>query len=283
MGFDASESARDFIDLLDVLAPRESDLVTVIYAAFDESYGPSGLLCVAGHVYTKKGARKLAGEWGSMLQKYRLPYFRMSACAHGNYPFNRLSAAKRDEVARRAIALIRKNASVYVATTVNELEFNEKVPTGAQIGHVRAYEFCVWNSLFAVRASKREYKLSGRVAFLFESGHRSRKAANRLMHELIEIPSIREDYSYLSHMFIDKEDSALVQAADLLAWQSFQDRQRQLSGRPRRKDMEELVKMNGVVRHIDVDRHAETVARTTKEIEEIKAAQASSVSEQAGQ
>lgn len=268
MSRDANARSGEFIDLLDALM-AECDLVSIIQAAFDESYGDSDVLSVAGFIFTKRGARGLTREWGNMLKKSgrNLPFFRMSACAHGNPPFERLSRDKRDKVAREAIALIKKHAFAYAITTVNEREFVEKVPNQSdQFGHSSAYAFCVWNCLFHVQAACREYGLAGRKVYLFEAGHRHQSDANRIMNGIFEVPSLREDYEYKSHAFVDKDESALVQAADLLAWQAYQDRLRELDGRPRRKDMASLVQMNGVVRHIDVDAHAETVRRVTAQV-----------------
>lgn len=261
-------SDSDFLELLDVVAPRETDLVTLLQAYYDESYGPDGLLCVGGCIFTKKGARGLDREWGQMLRENAIPYFRMSACAHGNDPLHKLSDNQRDRLARRAIALVTKHALAIMATTVSEPDFEAKVPRGPYIGNVRAYEFCVWNSLMHVWKLADLAELRGaRVAYFFEAGHRSQKQANRLMHTMFDAPTLREQYMYMSHAFVGKEDSFHVQAADLIAWQFYQDRKRELSGRPRRKDTEALVSGTNVLwRHIDVDRHAKTVRDTMEEI-----------------
>jgi len=252
--------------------------VTVIHAFFDESYGPDGLLCVAGFVFTKAGVRDLSRAWGHMLKRYDLPYFHMASCAHGADVFKNLGAPVRDQIAREAIRLIGKCAAFGVANTVMEPEFNAKVPEGHYIGNVRAYEFLVWNCLMGVRQYANEAHYNGKVAYFFEAGHKSQSTANKLMQQLFDAPNLRDEYRYAGHSFVPKESGAPIQAADLLAWQYYQDKRRELAGKPRRKDMQALLSNTMcVVRHINVDRHAEMVRKTMDEISsEIAAGQASS-------
>ncbi|MFO1018220.1 MAG: hypothetical protein U1E03_11520 [Hyphomonadaceae bacterium] len=255
------------MDVLDAVAPGRDDLVTVIQAYFDESYGPDGLLCVAGYVFTKAGVRGITGEWGNMLRRYKLPYFRMSDCAHGKGVFANIGRETRDKIAREAIRMATHYSGFGVAATISEHEFNEKVPEGPYIGNARAYEFAVWNCLMGVRQFMRDAEYKGKAAYFFEAGHRSQSAANRLMNSLFESPNMRAEYRYLSHTFVAKEAGAPIQAADLLAWQFYQDRRRELAGDKRRKDMEALMsKQAYVFRHINIERHAQMVQKLMDEI-----------------
>lgn len=269
---------HDLLEILDAIAPGKDDLVTVIQAYFDESYGPDGLLCVAGYVFTKAGLRGITREWGNMLRRYKLPYFRMSDCAHGNGAFANVGADTRDKIAREAIRMATHYSAFGVATTLMEPEFNAKVPEGPYLGNARGYEFAVWNSLMGVRQFMKQAQFKGKVAYLFEAGHRSQASANRLMNQLFTLPNLRDEYQYHSHTFIPKESGAPIQAADLLAWQFYRDRRRELDGQKRRKDMEALMsKQAYVFRHVDADRHAKMVQETMDEISsEIAAGQASS-------
>lgn len=271
-------STDDFVEIIDALAPGRGDLVTVIQAYFDESYGPDGLLCIAGFVFTKAGARGITREWGSMLKRYKLPYFRMSDCAHGKGVFANLGAETRDKIAREAIRMATHYSAFGVANTLMEHEFNEKVPKGPHVGNARAYEFGVWNCLMGVRQYMREANFKGKVAYFFEAGHQRQSAANNLMNILFISPNLRAEYRYLSHTFVDKGAGAPIQAADLLAWQFYQDRRRELAGKPRRKDTEALLSQQMVVfRHIDTERHVQMVTRVMDEISsEIAAGQPAS-------
>jgi len=81
-----------FLATADILVPGESGLVAIVQSFFDESYEDSGeLFCVAGYVFTKLDYQSFEIGWRAMLRRHSLPFFRMSACAHGAEPFNGLS------------------------------------------------------------------------------------------------------------------------------------------------------------------------------------------------
>lgn len=244
----------DFGDLAEALAPGPNDLVALIQAYFDESYG-NGLLCVAGYVFTKGKAKRLDAQWRKMLRRYRLPYFRMSACAHGKKPFDHLSYDDRDKAARLAIGLIKKFALVGIAATVDERQHEAQVPDPYKIHG--PYEFCVWNCLMGVRRWMDGEGRKGDVAYVFEAGHAHQSNANRLMHLLFKSPRLRERYRYVSHSFVDKAKSRPCQAADILAWQWYTDAKRAAEGKSQRADLKALLSVPHLVRHIDVERHAE--------------------------
>jgi len=259
---DAPAESDDLADLIDTLAPGRNDLVALIQAYFDESIS-GDYLCVAGYVFTKGKVKHLDAEWRKMLRQYRLPYFRMSACAHGNSPFDKLSPANRDKVARKAIALICEFAALGIAATVNQRQYEENVPN--PYGFQGPYEFCAWNCLMGVRRWIEEEGRKGDVAYVFEAGHASQSKANRLMQQLFESDKLRARYRYVSHTFVDKVKVRPVQTADVIAWQWLKDRKNEAEGRPRRKDLEALLSVRHLYRHIDVDQHAEVTRQILAE------------------
>ena len=234
--------------------------MAVIEAYFDESYDDT-LLCLAGYIFTKTNAKALEKKWRALLRRNKdLPYFRMSACAHGNYPFDRLTPPERDQVAREAIALIREHAAFGIAITVDEHEFNRRVPDVGKDVHGEAYEFAAWNCLMGVSNWLEITGRKGRVGYFFEAGHKHQARAHRLMDYLFQASEHRDQYQYGGHGFVPKESSCAIQAADLLAWQFFQHRKRVDAKKPQRKDFEALVKGKTYnVRHIDIDIHIEQV------------------------
>lgn len=156
-------------------------------------------------------------EWGEVLDRYELPYFRMSSCAHGNYPFNKLSRDVRIEVETSVIELINKYAAFGVAVAVNEADYRRWFPRGNHIGS--PYAYCCWQVMAGIFNWMNKRNFEGHTSYFFEAGHASQSEANALMMRIFNDPRLRQQYRYANHRFVDKEKVRPVQTADILAWQ----------------------------------------------------------------
>src|SRR5947209_16648084 len=107
-----------FSSLWETIGADPDDIAVLINCYFDESYDPA-LMCVAGYAFRGDKARFLDRHWKSMLRRYRLPYFRMSACNAKAPPFDHLSEAECVAVATEAIGLINQFALVGFAVTAD--------------------------------------------------------------------------------------------------------------------------------------------------------------------
>jgi hypothetical protein len=203
--------------LLDVLAPGERDLVAMIEAYFDESGSDDGspALCVAGYLFRKEECQALDLKWKVVLDDFGLPYFRMSACAHGNHPFDKLCLNQRIEVEKLMIELVRSHMLFGAAVSVNEQEYNSW-PARRLIGS--AYTYCCWQSLAGMLDWLEQNKIDGDLAYFFESGHEHQSQANAIMKRIFDNPKLRQHYRYITHAFVDKQKVRPVQTADILAW-----------------------------------------------------------------
>ena len=96
--------------------------MALMHAYFDESYSPDGerFFSVAGYLFGADSARALDAKWADSLQRFNLPYFRMSACAHGNDPFDLLTREERIAVETEMIRHITEHAKVGVCTSISE-------------------------------------------------------------------------------------------------------------------------------------------------------------------
>jgi hypothetical protein len=208
---------ENFVRLSEILAPGECDLMAMFEAYFDESgsHDGSAALCVAGYLFEKEQCRALDLEWKAVLDKFKLPYFRMSSCAHGNFPFNNLSKEQRIEVETQMIGIIRSHMLFGTAISVNEDEY-DSWPIKSHLG--TAYAYCCWQSLAAIYVWMNDNKINGDIAYFFESGHAFQTEANEVMNEIFKLPDLRAQYRYLSHAFVDKKKVRPVQTADILAW-----------------------------------------------------------------
>ena len=251
-----------FASLVRVFLPLGGNIVALIEAHFDESIGskPRRVLCIAGYVITDRGARRLTREWCNALKQYDLPYFRMSACAHGNYPFDKLSMAQRISVEKRIIAITRARTIKGFAAIIDLEEFEQYMPKHELIGG--PYTFCTHVVIGGIAHWVAQSKFEGDIAYVFEAGHESEAEAGRIMHKIFTNPDLKSGQRYASHAFVDKAKSPPTQAADLLAWHTYTEFRHRLEGKPRRKDFASLLRphTDWAVR-IDKDRMIELSAK----------------------
>ena len=210
------------------------------------------LLCVAGYLIDSGHTKRLAREWRRILTDYDLPYFRMSACAHGNHPFHNLTLDQRIEVGKRAISCIKAHTIMGLAVSLDTAEFQKLAPDHHLIGS--PYTFCVHCVIGGVERWAQETEFNGKIAYFFEAGHRSQSEAHAIMGKMFQQPDLRNASRYSSHSFVQKNDSAAVQAADLLAWQWYTDRRHEIEGRPRRKDISDLLEHPHWTLHVGPDK-----------------------------
>jgi uncharacterized protein DUF3800 len=261
-----SRTAADCIRLIQIVVPKEGFLFVPFEVYFDESYNDRGVqtLCVAGFMFTQRNAIKLTKEWNYLLGLYRMPYFRMSQCAHGNGPFAELTKDKRIELEKKLIGTINRFATAGFATTLNEKEFGgamtELFPDSGP------YSWAVRSCLDGIAEYNDRTQNREDISYFFESGHRDQSEANRVMNKIFDDPISRRMFRYKSHAFIDKVSSAPVQAADLLAWQWYTDKRHIAEGKPRRKDCAALLrKIFYLTAHVSSEILVETIARRQRD------------------
>jgi hypothetical protein len=229
--------------LLNVVLPAGGNVVLLHEAYFDESgtHENSPVLCVGGYIIEKEACERLDDSWLQMLNKFNLPFFRMSACAQGVDPFDKLPMPQRIKAETEAIAIIRREITLGIAVTVDPKIYEEIIPKIPELGD--AYSFCAHTCLTAVKSWARESNYKGDIAYFFESGHKSQSEANQIMQNIFKIPELRQQHRYLSHSFVDKEKVRPVQAADMIAWHWQKDHKRRDEGvRPDpRKDTRALL------------------------------------------
>lgn len=204
--------------LVEIMASGDGDLVAFLECYFDESGSHEGspVLCVAGYLFDKEQCKILDLKWKEVLDRYQLPYFRMSACAHLQKPFDHLSRQQSDDVEREMIQLINEYALLGVAIAVNEHDysvlFEGKNPAGS------AYSFCCVQVLAGINAWIMRNQFRGEIAYFFEAGHESASEANAVMNRIFQHPNLHQRYCYAAHAFVDKVKVRPVQTADILAW-----------------------------------------------------------------
>lgn len=199
-----------FHRLLAILRPT-GGIVFLVEGYFDESGDleqAPGIFCVAGYFIAASAAEQMHAEWTAVLDKFKLRAFHMVDCAHGTEGFKHLDKDQRIEVATEMIGLIKKHTLEGYAVFAKG---NSYKPTKDDVPN--AYADCASACVKALELFLEELRAEGNIAYFFEQGHASAGSAYNHIARRIKRKSD-------SLTFASKEGVPLLQAADLLAWQS---------------------------------------------------------------
>jgi hypothetical protein len=218
--------------ILQVALPKGGWVLAMIEGYFDESGSfdqAPGIFCISGYFMTSEAAQAMDKEWGRVLDEHAIPYFHMVDCAHGNGPFANTHVDERANIVRELIALIKKYTGEGISVIFNKESF-EAIDATTDV-----YSFCVEMVVMNVKLLLDYVRRTDDCALFFESGHVSGSRAYKHIAERLK------EFS-ASLTFADKRQVKLLQAADLLAWQSAKYAKDQISGkRPPRKDFLSLM------------------------------------------
>jgi hypothetical protein len=241
---------------MEVLQPVGGVMIFV-EGYFDESGDlddPPGIFCVAGYFISTEASGLMDAEWRCVLEEYKLPYFHMVDCAHGSPPFSHLNPTERTEVVKRLIALVKaytaEGFSVFARADAYEKSED----------HPNVYSECASACVSALRRMLEERGIDGSIAYFFEQGHKNKGSAYNHIARGIKRPSD-------TLTFAAKENVRLLQAADLLAWQSTKYAKDWLyptvagapTKRPPRKDFASLMEHRHIFMHMSMKNSEKTM------------------------
>ena len=257
-------SPGDFLRVLDVLLPGGGNLMVQVESYFDETWRDGKpMFCVAGYILVKEQAETFTRALSDILDHWKLPFFRMGDCAHGNPPFDLLSDAQRVEVEKQLIEIIKRHTKRGFAFSLDLPAFDDEVPLDdprfrQAIGS--AYSLSVRFVLGFLEDWLRQNPWATEMSYFFEAGHAKQGHADMLMKFLFSRQKLEDRLRYGGHAFIPKDKPSPVQAADLLAWQWRTDRERHTEGKPRRKDCTSLLEHPHTAMHLDAELMREFVS-----------------------
>jgi hypothetical protein len=198
-----------FLRLLEVLGPA-GGIMFVAEGYFDESgdFDESpGIFCVSGYYIATEAAKEMDRAWKAVLDEYGIAYFHMVDCAHGNEFYADMSLNDRIELVKKLIALVKKY-------TLEGFSIVAKSDTYQALqGAPDVYSDCAHACALAVQNFLHLNRAEGNIAYFFEQGHKNRTNAYSYVARTIKRPND-------SLTFASKEGVRLLQAADLLAWQT---------------------------------------------------------------
>jgi hypothetical protein len=230
---------------VEVLLPDGGNIVVMFEGYFDESgsfeEGP-GVFCIAGYHIEAEQARLMDAAWRQVLREHDIPFFHMVDCAHRAEAFKAKDVAECIDIETKLIALIKKHtiAGFSALANVNNFQLSPKYPD--------EYSACVESCVVGLASFLDLQRLDARdTAYFFESGHKNKGRAYQHVAQRIEEMGA-------SITFAGKEQVCLLQAADLLAWQSTKYVKDRMSGaRGPRKDFLSLMEHRHSILYQTID------------------------------
>lgn len=209
------------------------------------------MFAVGGYIIDSDAAVAMDAEWRTVLAKYEIPHFHMVDCCHGNEAFEGMKVEQRDPIARHFIDLTKKYVTWGMAVGINRQRFDEDV-AGADC-YSFALRECATSLLgYSAGQNMNGHSVSKDISFFFEAGHTHKGLANAFFSEQMK-KSVYPEY-YRGHSFVPKEESPIVQAADILSYQFTLDIKRQYYKRQaRRKDFISLLEIPTMFTHYTAD------------------------------
>lgn len=235
--------------------------VTVMEAFCDASEN-GDFLVVAGYLFRKKHTKPFEKEWSTMLRKYDLEYFHMTDCNRETGPFRHLSKSECDEAARTAIALIAKYATAGFSSGVKVSDFHEIIGKDGYMSN--PFSMCVHGAMMMCKNWAERNDRQARIVYVFEAGDRFMTDANHILNAVAEDPTRRAFFNYESHAFLPKRDSKPTQAADIIAWHTCKQHDRDERGLGLRGDFAELVKQVSTEKHFHTRNEMEGVKQIAR-------------------
>jgi hypothetical protein len=218
--------------------------VAIANIYFDESGTHSGsrLMTLAGYWFDSVQAARFAHGWQKDLNELGLSHAHMTDCALGFGEYAGMSLANRVKSEMLLIEHIKRRTKFGFSLTINPSRYEQAMEGvwGAPSCYSLLLTLCV-NQVSSLARAK-NYK--GRLAYVFESGHRHAREAQKYMNL---IPTLGQEamdyYRYAGHSFVDKRGALPLQAADMLAWQTRHYYERALEGHDKpRKDFVALTR-----------------------------------------
>ena len=203
----------------------------------DESYSDTDpIFAVGGYLMRAETAKLLDGDWREVLARFRVPYFHMADIAacnkdHCHEIYQHLGPTGCDQLAREMIGLIGKHETYGMAALTN-----------TRMCSADPFAYCLLECLIGLGAWLAENDPTGKVAYVFEAGHKTGPKAHQVI--LSGLPGTERTFQdiFSGLTFKRKEELPLLQAADLLVWQARKFLNDFLNNaRPPRKDFVTLI------------------------------------------
>jgi len=225
---------------------------------FDESgtHDKSKAVVVAGYIATVDQWAEFEREWWDMLKAENISMFHRTdlECFLNEFSEqNGWNPTRRERMVKRAQGIIKRRVNAGVSSGVIKRTYDEIITGEARQHYGRHYyTFAVSDCLKQVAEWVKDYRRAELIQYVFECGAEGQAEVNEAFREIYEDTDLRERYHLEGWSFADKRNVVQLQAADLLAYESFKHMDNRIVGgvkRDMRKSLYDLLRQSGGTPH----------------------------------
>lgn len=191
-------------------------VVVVLNGYCDESGREDGTFVAAGCLFTEANGEAFLREWNELFAPWGGCHWK--ELVHRKERFKDIDPEQRDQLIKRAVPLLVRWTEYGLAVVCNAdavaymREWFDDMMT--------PYSVCCSFLVLSTATRLRRKQRKDRVNWTFESGHKDATAVNSFFSMVATSPQLCKEYRYAGHSFVPKNDCALLQAADFLAWEA---------------------------------------------------------------
>lgn len=187
---------------------------------FDESEKrfASEPLSVAGYLFKPTAYKQFVRGWRRILRSVRVDHLHMTDLFAGEQAFDGLSVQRRGEILSEAVAVINDHMTAGIGLAVRQAEFEAFAPPDWPNIFGSIYSTLCQGCIELSGMWMDDHRRRDRINYFFESGHKFRHEADRMLDAIGADAEYAVQGHYGSHTFMDKRTACGLQAADVLAW-----------------------------------------------------------------
>jgi hypothetical protein len=218
------------------LFKSRSDLFGMVTGYFDDS-GTSAhdsVVVVAGYIGSVSQWQKFGQEWRSLLSEFGVTVMHRTDLENYRGEFVGWTPETRNVFVNKAQQIIKRRTYVAIGKAVIKADFEEVFPDNLKRFYGGAYGFCAILCLARAKRWFDKTNLKDPIDWVFEVGTEGSGQISHLLNSLYTDVQMRTDFRLSRWSFADK-DVVPLQAADVIAYETFKHATNQLVTQPRRK------------------------------------------------
>lgn len=235
---------EEFADaIFSIFTKRRLMAMMAVYLDESGTHGSSPIITVGGYLAPVVQWKHFQSKWKAALQKEGIGYFHMTDFENRRGQFEGWTEERKVPFFQKLSKILLSHVTLGVAMAVVIDDYNTAIPLEHREG-VHPYTFCAMECMRQIRWWTDQQGIRDPIAYVLEDGGPNPGEILRGKRQLESDSKLREAYRYSSLTHCDKRAMIQLQAADILAYETWKQSQRIYKGerdKELRKSIQQLL------------------------------------------